>query len=160
MLYSTCIYKNKKKIFEGIKELMFGSSFLPQMFTYLWHCFQICWEFLALADFSHCAQHFWDKQEGKYLSHVPVDLKHMRGTCSVGAQVTEFQNQNWTQLLLMDFACRSGEFLQATPGCFPHHKWAPHFLPMFYGNLLCSLVWVHVWGQQSHLTLTSCLSFQ
>lgn len=62
--FTACAYvKIRRKIFKGDKGLMFGSSFLHQIFTYLWHCFQICWALLALADFTYCAQHFWEARQ-------------------------------------------------------------------------------------------------
>lgn len=83
--------KIRNKIFKGVKELMFGSLFLPQMFTYLCHCFQICWKFLVLADFSLCAQHFWEVRQIK---------REIFESCTSGSEThgghVQNQNQNAT----------------------------------------------------------------
>lgn len=136
---------------------MFGSSFLPQMFTYLWHCFKICWEFLPLADFSHCAQHFWEaRQTGREIFEP----------CTSGSETLGGRGQCWcsepelnTQLQVVDFACTFSEFLQTTPDCSPHHKWAIHVFLMFNGNLFCSLLGVHVWGRHTHQLFIITIGF-
>lgn len=73
---------------------MFGSSFLPQIFTYLWHCFQICWALLALTDFAYCAQHFWEARQigrGVFESHTTgsdIHGRHVQCWC-LGDSVSE-----------------------------------------------------------------------